>query len=55
MLFFLKNERIYHSDSKQYSKINIAGRLPEKSRNSLVDLQSQKIRQTNKISLFIEG
>ena len=37
---------------------NIAGRLPENSRNSFVDLQSQKNskkKQTKKFRLFIEG
>ena len=37
--------------------LNIAGRLPENSRNSFVDLQSQKtVKKTpKKIRLFIEG
>ena len=35
---------------------NIAGRLPENSRNSFVDLQSQKTVKTDqKNRLFIEG
>ena len=36
---------------------NIAGRLPENSRNRFVDRQSKKNskRQTKKIRLFIEG
>ena len=37
-------------------KVNIAGRLPENSRNRFVDRQSKKTkRQTKKIRLFIEG
>ena len=37
--------------------VNIAGRLPENSRNSFVDLQSPKtVKKTEqKNSLFIEG
>ena len=36
--------------------LNIAGRLPENSRNRFVDRQSKKTvkRQTKKIRLFIE-
>ena len=30
-------------ETKQLSRKNIAGRLPEKSRNSFADLKSQKI------------
>ena len=37
--------------------INIAGRLPENSRNSFVDLQSQKYskKADKELRLFIEG
>ena len=40
------------------NKINIAGRLPEDSRNSFVDLQSQKTskkKTDQKIRFFTEG
>ena len=48
-----------HLEKNPIQKIeNIAGRLPENSRNSFADLQSQKKtvkKNDQKIRLFIEG
>ena len=46
----------HKADRKMQTINNIAGRLPENSRNRFVDRPSKKaVRQTKKIRLFIEG